>query len=335
MKKYLCYAGIDVSKSKLDISLLSDASDRRIPHFIVSNDGKGIGQLLGHLFKSGYRTEDVLFTFEDTGVYSLPLACYLSGHGLDYWMVPAIEIKRSKGISRGKTDKTDSRDIAFYSLTHKHKLRLGQIPEKEVMELKMLFSEREKLMKAIHLMESTQEMEGFIPKAAGTLVMKINRSTVRQLKGSLKKIETEMQLLVKGCDYLSRQYELINSIPGLGPQTAIYLMIATKGFQSFENWRQLACYAGIAPFEYSSGSSIRGRTKVNHLADKKLKSLLQMCAMNAKKCDPQLKFYFEKKVAEGKSKMLVLNNIRCKLIARVFAVINRGEPYVDTNRFVA
>lgn len=335
MKKYLCYAGIDVSKSKLDVSLLTDASQKSTPHLIVPNNEKGIKQLLSHLSKHGFDTADVLFTFEDTGIYSLPLACYLSEHGLDYWMVPAIEIKRSKGISRGKTDKTDSRDIAFYSMTHQHKLRLGKIPEKEIMELKLLFSEREKLMGAIHLMESTQEIEGFIPRAPAASVLKINRATVKQLKNSLTKIEAEMQVLIKNCPYLDHQFGLINSIPGIGPQTAMYLIIVTKGFRSFENWRQLACYGGVAPFEYSSGSSIRGRTKVNHMADKKLKSLLQMCAMNAKKYDVQLRDYYERKQSDGKSKMLVLNNIKCKLLARVFAVVNRGNPYINTNKFAA
>lgn len=127
-------------------------------------------------------------------------------------------------------------------------------------------------------------------------------------------------------EQLKQQNELIQSIPGIGPQTALYLIWVTKSFHSFENWRQLACYAGVAPFEYSSGSSIRGRTKVSPLADKKLKSLLNMCVMNAKK-------YYERKVEEGKSKMLVLNNIRCKLLGRVFAVINRGTPYVNTAKF--
>ena len=57
---------------------------------------------------------------------------------------------------------------------------------------------------------------------------------------------------------LNRQYNLITSIPGIGMQTAIYLLIATKGFEAFDNWRQLACYAGVAPFPYQSGTSIRG-----------------------------------------------------------------------------
>ncbi len=89
-------------------------------------------------------------------------------------------------------------------------------------------------------------------------------------------------------------------------------------------------YSGVAPFEYSSGSSIRGRTKVNHMADKKMKSLLQMCALSAIKHDPQLKVYYQKKEKEGKNKMLIFNNIRNKIIQRVFCVVNRKTPFVNT-----
>lgn len=335
MKKYLCYVGIDVSKLKLDVTFVTDPSQKRTVHFIVTNNRSGIQQILKRTEKLKINYENVLISFEDTGVYSLPLACFLSEKQLDYWMVPAIEIKRSKGIFRGKTDKSDSKDIAFYALTHLHKLKLCRIPEKEIMKLKLLFTEREKLMKAIKLLQSTQESVGYIPSEVMKSVLKINATAIKQLQRSLKKIEIEMQQIIKENDYLQQQYDLINSIPGVGSQTAIYLMIVTKGFQSFDNWRQMACYAGVAPFEYSSGSSIRGRTKVNHLADKKLKSLLNLCALNAKKHDHQLKEYYIKKVAEGKSKMLVLNNIRCKLLSRVFAVINRQTPYINTCRFAA
>ena len=60
-----------------------------------------------------------------------------------------------------------------------------------------------------------------------------------------------------------------------------------------------------------------------------------MCAMTSMKYDAQLKQYYHKKKAEGKNPMLILNNIRCKLISRVFAVINRGTPYIDACKFAA
>lgn len=83
--------------------------------------------------KQGINTSDVFFSFEDTGVYSMPLCCFLSDQQLDYWMIPAIEIKRSKGLVRGKSDKADSKDIAIYSHIHFYKLRLGKIPEKDLL----------------------------------------------------------------------------------------------------------------------------------------------------------------------------------------------------------
>jgi len=60
-------------------------------------------------------------------------------------------------------------------------------------------------------------------------------------------------------------------------------------FNVFKDWRKFACYSGIGPFEYSSGSSVRARTKVNHFADKKIKSLLHLVVLNAIKYDAELR----------------------------------------------
>lgn len=335
MKKYELIVGIDISKLKLDATFLFISDLNKSKHLVVSNDKKGISKLILEIEKAGFKLEKSLIIFEDTGVYSLPLCCFFSEKKQDYSMVPAIEIKRSKGISRGKTDKSDSKDISFYALTHMHKIRLSILPEKDLMKLKILFTEREKLIKALRLMDSTKEGVDYIPKDVMKEVLKFNAQTLKNLKAMIVKIEQKMEQIVIENESLKKQNELIQSIPGVGPMTSIYLMLVTKGFQSFENARQLACYAGVAPFEYSSGSSIRGRTKVSHLADKKLKSLLNMCALNAKKHDVELKLYFERKVAEGKSKMLVLNNIRCKLLGRIFATVQRGTPYVNTQKFAA
>jgi len=173
------------------------------------------------------------------------------------------------------------------------------------------------------------------PKKLWGDVLKINKVVIKQLQKAIEKVERKMKEIIQSDEQLKLQNELIQSIPGVGPQTALYIILVTKSFQSFENWRQVACYAGVARFEYSSGSSIKGRTKVNHLADKKLKSLLNMCALNSKKHDAELKQYYARKVAEGKSKMLVLNNIRCKLLGRIFATIKRGTPYVNIQKFAA
>lgn len=249
-------------------------------------------------------------------------------------MVPAIEIKRSKGLVRGKSDRSDAKDIAFYAHTHLHKLRLGILPAQDIMTLKVLLTEREKLMKAIQTFQATKENENYLPKKIYKSVKTRNAKTIKQLQLTIKDLEADMEKLIANNESLKLQFELVTSVPGIGPQTGMYLLTITKGFTTFSDSRKLACYAGVAPFPYSSGTSIKGRTKVSHLADKKLKSLLTMCALNAKKYDKQLNQYFKEKVEAGKPKMLVLNNIKSKLLSRVFATINRGTPYINKLKFM-
>ena len=335
MKKYLFHVGIDISKLKLDVVLLQTESSKVVEHFIVENTQKGIKILMNHLQKKKIDLSNTLFCCENTGVYTFPLSIYLSEKSLDYWVVPAIEIKRSKGISRGKNDKTDAKDIALYSLRNIDKLKLSTIAEKEIQQLKLLYSEREKVIKSIGLFGMATENKDFIPNDVYKVIASLNAKTIKALKKSLKDIESKIKEIIKNNNEFKHQFDLIKSVPGVGEQTAIYIIIATKGFKTFDSARKFACYSGVAPFEYTSGSSIRGRTKVNHMADKKMKTLLQMCALTAIKYDPQLKEYYNKKKKEGKNNMLLLNNVRCKIISRVFSVINRQTPYIDTYKFAS
>jgi transposase len=335
MKNYSFYVGIDISKSKLDVVLIENVLTNKSEHFIVDNTDKGIKQMINLLKKKKIDLDKTLFCFENTGVYTCPLSTNLSDLKLDYWIVPAIEIKRSKGISRGKNDKTDAKDIAWYSVRNIDKLKLSSIAEKEIQQLKLLFAERKKVKKAIMLFGSTKENKKFISDDVFNIVSKTNENVIKQLKKCLKELEAKIKDIIKNNTELKVQFDLIKSVPGVGQQTALYLLIATKGFTAFENSRQFACYSGTAPFEYRSGSSIRGGTKVNHMADKKMKSLLQMAALAAIKHDPQIKEYYNKKLKEGKNKMLVQNNIRCKIIDRVFSVIKRNSPYINTYKFAS
>jgi len=259
----------------------------------------------------------------------------MTSQALHYWVVAAIEIKRSQGLLRGKTDKADSKAIAMYGLTHQHKYVPSSLPQTEIQQLKLLFTEREKIQKAIALFQQTKENEGFLPKEVFAVVKKLNQQQISYLNKALAHIDKQMTDIVKQHAFLQKQYELLITIPGMGKQTALYLIIVTRSFTSFKTWRQMACYAGVAPFEYCSGTSIRGRTKVSDVADKKMKSMLQMCVLSAIRCDNEIKQYYKRKREEGKPTMPVMNNIRCKLLARAFAVVSRRTPFVNTQKFAA
>ena len=334
MKNYLFHIGVDISKLKLDVNILN-VSSFLSKHFVIENNPKAITNFLKMISKKGIDINESLFCCENTGVYTNHLVHVLLNLTLDLWVVPAIEMKRAKGISRGKNDKIDAKDISLYSYRNIDKLSLYTITEVDVQKLKILYSEREKALKSLMLIETSSENLEFVNKEIFKEIAGFNKSLTASIKKTIKKIETRIKEIIQANEKLKTQSLLIQSIPGIGEQTSLYFIIATKGFAAFENWRKFACYSGVAPFEYSSGSSVRGRTKVNHLADKKMKSLLQMCAMTSIKYDAQLKEYYQKKKAEGKNPMLILNNIRCKLISRVFAVINRETPYINTYKFAS
>jgi transposase len=337
MKKFDYFIGIDVSKLTLDVTvlLLQNNDDKLIDYQLIDNNEKGICAYLKKMFQGEITVENTLFCFENTGIYSMPLACILSEKKMNYCQIASLEMNRSKGICRGKNDKDDSKDIANYAISNLRKLRLSSVSCAVIQQLKLLFTEREKIIKSLGAFKRTSENKDFLSKEVYGSVANINQNIVNHLTNALEDIDKKMLEIINSDEKIRQQFKLINTVKGVGSNTAIYLIICTKGFSCFENWRKLACYAGVAPFSYSSGTSIKGKTQVSPLADKKLKSLLNMCALVAIRHDKELKTYYERKVSEGKSKMLVINNVRCKLLARIFAVINRNSPFINTWKFAS
>ena len=331
MKNYTTYLGIDVAKLTLDFCLVTE--DGQLERGQILNTQKSINVFLKNLRKAGHDMQEILFVFENTGIYSSLLSLVLSENELDYAQVPALEIKRSLGITRGKSDKVDAKEIAYYAKRNTDKITLSVLPELNIQQLKIVFAEREKTIAAIKVFERTMENEMFLSKEVFGSVKAINRQTVKHLKKQLAMLDDKINRLIREDEILYKQQQLLKSIPGIGEITSVYLLMVTKGFTAFTNGRKFACYSGVAPFEHTSGTSIKGKTRVSHLADKKMKSLLHMVSLTAIKYDPELKDYYTRKKAEGKHTMLVLNNIKCKIVYRIFAVIQRESNFVNLQKF--
>jgi transposase len=126
---------------------------------------------------------------------------------------------------------------------------------------------------------------------------------------------------------LHELFTLLTSVPGVGKCTALYFLCFTNEFQLCRTAKQLACYCGVAPFEHTSGTSIRGKTRVSSMANKILKCHLHLGALSAIQHNAELRQYYLRKVAEGKHKMAILNAIRNKIIHRIIAVVHRRTPY--------
>ena len=154
-------------------------------------------------------------------------------------------------------------------------------------------------------------------------------AVIKTLNKQLALLDEQLAELVASDEKISRQMELLKSVDGIGDRIALYMVAVTMGFKRFENPRQFFCYAGLAPFKYTSGKSIHSKSKVSQRANKHIKALLHLAAVSAATHmkDSEYKRYYERKTDEGKHPMLVLNVVRAKLVSRMFAVIRRDSEY--------
>ena len=321
--KQLMIVGVDVSKSTLDLLI------KPLDHvFKIANDVRSFKTWLKQvnaLLEPGVR---LLVVMEHTGKYSFRFEMFLKSKLIDYCKVPALEIKRSIGMIRGKNDTIDARRIAEYAWLRRDVLVAQEPINDVIVRLKDLLSLRQKLVK---------DRSGYICrlkeiKTAGQYscsdtVVKTQTCMISFLNAEIKKVESAIKMQIEDHQDLKHTYDLVTSIKGVGFIIAAYMIGCTNNFKSFTNARKFNCYAGLAPFTNQSGTSLRSKDRLSHLANKEVKTLLNLGASTAIQHDPELKAYYQKRVAEGKRKMSCLNIIRSKLVARMFAVIKRQTPY--------
>jgi transposase len=326
MKKYNYFFGVDISKKTVDITCIIN---QEMTHRQFANDPEGMQLLLQWLKELNIAFEQTLFCMETTGLYCFPLTEFLTSNEIDTWIEHAVQIKKATALNRGKNDKVDSKRIAVYATKNLDRLRLWKPMNTTLQKIKQLSALRERLVDTKkRLITPIKEFEDMGNPSMAKLLNKTIKNSLAALDKDLKNTEAKIIEIINEDENLKQLYKLITSVVGIGFVTAINLLVYTNGFTVMKDARKLACYCGVAPFEYSSGSSIRGRTQVHFMANKKLKCNLHMASLSAVKLDADLKTYYERKVAEGKSKLSVLNAVKNKLLARVVAVVNKQKLYV-------
>ena len=330
--KILDTVGIDMSKLTFDVRVHSTQSYAQF-----ENTNEGFKQLLNWVYKnSSFSSENIFFIFEHTGLYSHKMSVYLTEKKVAFTMVPGLEIKRSLGLARGKDDKVDATNIAKYAYRLRDEIEPYEIPSEQVQSLKQMLSLRERFVKQrAGYKTSLKEQKRILPRKGNNILFTSQEKMINYLTKQISAIEEEMMEIVKSDDQLIEQFKLIISIKGVGKQTALFMIAYTHGFTKFKNWRKFASYCGIAPFPNQSGTSVWGKTKVSNLANKRIKSLFDLCAKSAIQYNWEMKNYYNKRVDEGKNKMSTINIIRNKLLSRIFAVVERKTVYVDLMKYAA
>lgn len=331
MKKIII--GIDVSKIKNDVCVISGG--KVMEEFTIDNTLQALRKWLAGLSGKVSDTGDVLVCAEHTGQYAYPLCCACKSAGIDLWVENPMQIKHSMGFVRGKGDKVDARRIAEYAVRFADKCRLYSLPEKSIASLQQLLSERDLLLTHLACYKAQlTDQKLYMADADYRAKARRLKPVMDKLQKAIDDIDGEVSDLIRKDEAMSRQYELLTSIDGVGERLATKMIAVTNAFRDFDSARKFCCHAGVVPFAYTSGSSVRSRFRVSQRADKSIKALLHMAALAAAtRCRGELHDYYERKTGEGKNKMLVLNNVRAKLVLRMFAVIQQDRKYEKNYQF--
>jgi transposase len=154
------------------------------------------------------------------------------------------------------------------------------------------------------------------------------QATFKTIIKDIEVIEKEMDVIIQMDAGLCNLMKIMTSIPYIGKVIATEILIRTNEFKDFTSPKKFASYCGIAPFEKTSGTSVRKKPKISHIANKDMKKLLHLASLGAtRNGKSQFRTYYARKVKEGKNGMSVLNAVRNKLVGVIFACVRENKPY--------
>lgn len=332
------WIGIDTSKLTLDLALLGFGG-MHLESVVVENRPKALlGQIAKWQKHYAFSTDEFMVCIEPTGRYSDEPVRSLVSTGIKTWLAHPMDIQKSIGSTRGKNDKVDALRIADYARRFEDKARFLSSAILRTDGLKQLISKRGQLTRTKAMLKAQiKEHNKLVLPELRKEFDRVDRMQLTAVVKALKQLEALIKKEVEANKELHAQYELLLSVSHVGPVLASHVLAFTSGFVRFTSARQFACYTGLAPFSFSSGSSVRGKTRTSPQAQQGLKSLLHMSAIGAIKQPGELQDYWLRKLKEGKPKMSILNAIRNKIVHRMYAVLKRGLPYekVYTTRWQA
>ena len=325
------FIGVDISKDTLDAAIYP-AKDKKMDFLHCDNTSKGLCEMLAWLKRRGIKSSEMVICAEHTGVYTNPLIAFAEKKGLALSLNSPLDIKHSMGIARGKNDAVDAGRIAEYAHRHQDKLKLYEKPSETIIKLQYLLTERRLYMRQRTALLNINSAMGKYETAEAR---SRNESAIHHIEKMVKKVEGQMTAIINDDPEIKRNFDLISSVKGIGLINAINTVVYTNNFKSFETPRRYACYIGVAPFDYTSGISVKGKTQVSKICRTQQKAELSMAARSAIIHDPGLRRYYQRKMKEkggGKEAHgVVLNAVKFKLILRMFAVVRSGEPYKVLN----
>jgi transposase len=313
------FAGIDVSKDTLDACLLGP--DGRARQRAFANDHRGYAALLAWADRHAAGAA-VHFCMEATGPYSDAPAAVLADAGRLVSVVNPTRVKYA-GLARGrgnKTDKADARLIAEYAA--RERPAAWQPPSPDVRELQGLVRRIDDLVEA-----AARDKGRLASPALTATVRKSVARTVRLLEREAARLRAAADELIASSPTLRADRDLLESIPGVGRQTATTVLAELPPVDRLPSAQSAAAYCGLSPREFTSGTSVRKKTRLSKAGNPRLRKALFLPAQTAVRFNPLLRGFFDRLVGAGKPKMQAIGACMRKLVMICYGVLKNRAPF--------
>lgn len=329
--KYLI--GLDISAEDFSASCITSPDNSVFSAQKFTNNIDGFNEFISLLSKHPIKQSEVILCMEATGVYSESLSYFLASKGYNICIEAPHKIKNKTKDSPRKNDLIDAVSIAEYAYRFFDRLSFWKPKDKIIDQIQVLLSTREHLN--IQMTANQNALKTLKHKYYQTpLANQIYEQTIIKFKEHIKEIDKELKELIDKDDSFKNKINLAKSVPGVGLLLAANLLVLTKGFTEHLNYKHTAAYTGICPYEQTSGTSLYKLPRSRKTGPARLRKLLYLAALSVRTHNPVFKKYFLRKVAEGKNKRLILNNIENKLLKIIFAVINSGVAYTNNYKSI-
>lgn len=308
--------GIDISKDTFHVALLKGEKHSKYQQF--ANNADGFTQLSQWLQRQG--VEQVHACLEATSIYGHALAIYLHQHGHHASIVNPMRIKgyAKSQLVRTKSDRADAKLIAQFCRDLKP--ALWQPSEAEVVTLQAYTRRLDALEQML-----TQEKNRL--KITPVELKADIEDHIAFLKEQVTSVKKRLLDHIQTHESLQYQHQLLTSIVGIGDSSAARVLAEIGSIQHFNSARQLAAFAGLTPQEHESGTSVRGKTRLCKIGNRRLRKTLYFPALHLMRRCPQMQPFCERLLAGGKPKMQVVGAVMHKLIRIIYGILKSGQPF--------
>ena len=313
------WVGLDVSKETLDACLLRP--NGKSTHKQFTNDAGGFAKLLrwvGHAASE----QSVHFCLEATGSYSQAVALFLAEAGQRMSVVNPARI-RFFGLAQAQGNKTDKADAALIARFCRQEVpELWRVAAPEVQLLMAL-------MRRLHAVQEllVQEKNRFCVPSQPAVVIESIENSIAYLDNEIKRLQGQIRNHINGHPTLKRDSKLLQSIPGIGELTSWDLLAELPDVSQFDSAQSVAAYAGLAPREHRSGSSVRKHTRLSKQGNTRLRKAMYFPAVTGITWNPLVKAHYERMVNAGKPRMVALAACMRKMLMIVYGVLKHQRPF--------